>query len=454
MRAAETVDLLDNIWSPLAIPMPHAGCAVHDDVPVGGRGPLANDFKEVAWKSLFPRGSVLEALGTELPTSLLQSAAASSSVQESRSSTLGERPNAGKTACGVTSKQTVRKRKAAAPALRPTQAARECRLESSPAKLRQAPAVSAPGVTPLSPQSSTAATPRATTTKAQLLRWDTEARKLPRIPHLNYNRVLGRWYARVRDPASGRRIWKGYTCAVHGFYQARDMAIDRLRQFSQLVAPTEALLHTASSASDGMDCAQSPPPECADTAESALLSDSRNSFEAPEFTPDEINPTVHEVDAILKAGMGISESSEKATAVEDCPVGHVGEDATANSFSETTIQVTATLAPKTQVRSGFVGEGGTAAIEQPMVQRGRHFLGKCQESTKHSECTREGPQTEGATKVELHGEVEKHGNSVSSCVVSTLAENSTSSRLSTADSLDISLACGGCYDAQQELSTT
>ncbi|OEH77719.1 uncharacterized protein LOC34621023 [Cyclospora cayetanensis] len=220
-RAAETVDLLQAAWTPLPIPMPDARTL---ELPI-------REERTAAWSGRAEQAcgsAVLEALRTELPSSLLQiaaEAAAEDAVQAPLRQ--AERRSSGSPAAGA-SKPPVRKRKASVSRLQCTQAGEptaRCRAN----KAANAEASGSSGGASAPPQ-------RATTTKAQLLRWESEARKLPRIPHLNYNRVLGRWYARVRDPASGRRIWKGYTCAVHGFFQARDMAIDRLRQFSQLVS--------------------------------------------------------------------------------------------------------------------------------------------------------------------------------------------------------------------------
>ncbi|KAL8452130.1 hypothetical protein Emag_002500 [Eimeria magna] len=224
IRIADSVDLLGGCWLPLAIPFPEAFSAAADE----GLGTGAAHAPQQRLQQL-PRASMMEALRTELPTSLLQVAAASAQEESSIiASRVDRHPNA-RLACPV--KAVVRKRKVGL--CRPH--ARDNRDASAAAKGRcllqeGGGGGSHGGAAGGGPQ-------RAATTKAQLLRWESEARKLPRIPHLNYNRVLGRWYARVRDPASGRRIWKGYTCAVHGFYQARDMAIDRLRQFSQLVSP-------------------------------------------------------------------------------------------------------------------------------------------------------------------------------------------------------------------------
>ncbi|KAF8822741.1 putative Phosphatidylinositol 4-phosphate 5-kinase 7 [Cardiosporidium cionae] len=67
----------------------------------------------------------------------------------------------------------------------------------------------------------------------QLDEWETQAKLLPHVPHINYNRVLGRWYARVRDTHSGKRLWKGYTCSIHGFLKAREMAIERLSSYNK-----------------------------------------------------------------------------------------------------------------------------------------------------------------------------------------------------------------------------
>lgn len=218
MRAAESLDLLGGCWNPLPIPVP-------DSSVLGPlKGETAAQLSSLRDQQL-SAVSVLEALRTELPKSLLQVAAASVKDEEALLSSQADAHSSARLACS--GKPIVKKRKASL--LRP-QGGRDSRetVTSSKARCAAQESVCNGGSAP--PQ-------RATTTKAQLLRWESEARKLPRIPHLNYNRVLGRWYARVRDPASGRRIWKGYTCAVHGFYQARDMAIDRLRQFSQLVSP-------------------------------------------------------------------------------------------------------------------------------------------------------------------------------------------------------------------------
>lgn len=218
LRIAESVDLLESVWKPLPIPVPDATTlgTMNEEVTV-----------QVSCRSdqQVCNAAVLEALRMELPTNLLQVTAAFATDEEALLASQAERHINARLACN--GKPIVKKRKASS--LRPQgRDTREVVVASKSRCLAQESGGSSGG-TP-TPQ-------RATTTKAQLLRWESEARKLPRIPHLNYNRVLGRWYARVRDPASGRRIWKGYTCAVHGFYQARDMAIDRLRQFSQLVSP-------------------------------------------------------------------------------------------------------------------------------------------------------------------------------------------------------------------------
>lgn len=218
LRAAESVDLLESVWNPLPIPMPDASTigTTKDEMTAQG---LCQTVPQLC------SAAVLEALRMELPKSLLQVAAASAMGKEMTLSSQAERHASARLTCN--GRPIVRKRKANL--LRPQ--GRDGREPIAASKSRCSGQESGvPSGGPPVPQ-------RATTTKAQLLRWESEARKLPRIPHLNYNRVLGRWYARVRDPASGRRIWKGYTCAVHGFYQARDMAIDRLRQFSQLVSP-------------------------------------------------------------------------------------------------------------------------------------------------------------------------------------------------------------------------
>ncbi|KAL8438127.1 hypothetical protein ACSSS7_000414 [Eimeria intestinalis] len=223
IRVADSVDLLGGCWLPLAIPPPEVFSAAADEAfGAGAAYALQQRLQQL------PRTSMMEALRTELPTSLLQVAAASAQEEVSLgASQLDRHPNA-RLACAV--KPVVRKRKVGLG--RPH--ARDSR-EASAGKGRCLMQEGGGGAH--HGGAGGGAPQRAATTKAQLLRWESEARKLPRIPHLNYNRVLGRWYARVRDPASGRRIWKGYTCAVHGFYQARDMAIDRLRQFSQLVSP-------------------------------------------------------------------------------------------------------------------------------------------------------------------------------------------------------------------------
>ncbi|OEH77223.1 hypothetical protein cyc_05587 [Cyclospora cayetanensis] len=213
-RAAESLDLLNSAWTPLPIPMPSAATieASNDDRQGQALGGRDSQLSETA---------VLEALCTELPSSLLQLTAAA----------------AAEDALQPLIRQTKRHASASKPAMRTRKASvlklhRKGNVESAASSTSMATTAEVGGSSGGGPPPQ-----RATTTKAQLLRWESEARKLPRIPHLNYNRVLGRWYARVRDPASGRRIWKGYTCAVHGFFQARDMAIDRLRQFSQLVSP-------------------------------------------------------------------------------------------------------------------------------------------------------------------------------------------------------------------------
>lgn len=214
-RAADSLDLLHCPWAPVPIPLPDAfifGIS-NEDIPQT-HAPHRREHQLCG-------ASVLEALRVELPRSLLQLAAAEGDCHPAH-------PPQTKLCNGRLSgctKPMVRKRKAS------TLKAQS--KEAAPTSTRN----KGFGGDACAANGGTSAPPRATTTKAQLLRWESEARKLPRIPHLNYNRVLGRWYARVRDPASGRRIWKGYTCAVHGFFEARDMAIDRLRQFSQLVSP-------------------------------------------------------------------------------------------------------------------------------------------------------------------------------------------------------------------------
>lgn len=216
LRAADSLDLLDGVWNPLPIPMPDSNTLSIANEELATQVACTRDQQLCS-------AAILEALRTELPKSLLQVAAASATDEIALPSQTERHANA-RLACNA--KPVVRKRKASI-------------LRTQGREGREAAAYKSRCTTADSGASSgnAAQPPRATTTKAQLLRWESEARKLPRIPHLNYNRVLGRWYARVRDPASGRRIWKGYTCAVHGFYQARDMAIDRLRQFSQLVSP-------------------------------------------------------------------------------------------------------------------------------------------------------------------------------------------------------------------------
>ncbi|CDJ50862.1 hypothetical protein, conserved [Eimeria brunetti] len=214
-RAAESLDLLHCPWTPVPVPLP--------DAFIFG---LSKEYTPQAHVSpgrehKLCAASMLEALRVELPRSLLQLAAAEGNCHP-------EQPQQAKPSNGLLSgcaKPIVRKRRAST--------LKAQGKDAAPVGSRN----KGFGGDACGTNGGTSAPPRATTTKAQLLRWESEARKLPRIPHLNYNRVLGRWYARVRDPASGRRIWKGYTCAVHGFFQARDMAIDRLRQFSQLVAP-------------------------------------------------------------------------------------------------------------------------------------------------------------------------------------------------------------------------
>ncbi|CDI87520.1 hypothetical protein, conserved [Eimeria praecox] len=214
-RASESLDLLHCPWAPVPVPLPDAfvfGLS-KEDIPQAHATPQREQSLCAA--------SMLEALRVELPRSLLQLAAADGGCHTTH-------PQQTKLSNGRLSgcaKPIVRKRK--------TSMLKAQGKEAAPASSRNKGSCG----DACGNNGGASAPPRATTTKAQLLRWESEARKLPRIPHLNYNRVLGRWYARVRDPASGRRIWKGYTCAVHGFFQARDMAIDRLRQFSQLVSP-------------------------------------------------------------------------------------------------------------------------------------------------------------------------------------------------------------------------
>ncbi|CDJ35593.1 uncharacterized protein EMH_0005360 [Eimeria mitis] len=214
-RAAESLDLLHCPWAPVPVPLPDAFIfGLSKEETPQAHAPPRREHKLCA-------ASMLEALRVELPKSLLQLAAAEGDCHPAHS----QQAKLSSGRLSNCAKPIVRKRKAST--------LKAQGKEAAPANSRN----KGFGGDGCGTNGGSSAPPRATTTKAQLLRWESEARKLPRIPHLNYNRVLGRWYARVRDPASGRRIWKGYTCAVHGFFQARDMAIDRLRQFSQLVSP-------------------------------------------------------------------------------------------------------------------------------------------------------------------------------------------------------------------------
>ncbi|CDJ69347.1 LOW QUALITY PROTEIN: hypothetical protein, conserved [Eimeria necatrix] len=242
IRAAEALDLLEAPWGPLPVPMPDATLLglPKEEVPgiLGSTGAPSHARREPKLCS----AAMLEALRIELPRSLLQVAAAEGARHAAQQQQQQNgRHSSGRLACS--GKSLVRKRKAS----------NMPKVQSKDGNDAAGSRVKGPGGDGYMSGGNTTAPPRATTTKAQLLRWESEARKLPRIPHLNYNRVLGRWYARVRDPTSGRRIWKGYTCAVHGFFQARDMAIDRLRQFSQLVAPlpTAAAPHESTNEAGG-----------------------------------------------------------------------------------------------------------------------------------------------------------------------------------------------------------